>query len=76
MIDPTDVRCYKLLALAAGDDETGFGASAGPRPGKEPPDDPTPGDHGPDPDEPLYQNDFRRLLMRAVDKRRLNMAFD
>ena len=76
MIDSTDVRCYKLVAQASDDDEAGCGAAAGPRPGKEPPEDPTPGDHGPDPDEPLYQTDLRWLLMRAVDRRRPSMAFD
>ena len=54
MIDPTDRPCYKLIAQALTDDAD-FGA--GPRPGKEPPDDPPPGDHGPDPDEPLGENE-------------------
>ena len=40
MIDPTDVRWYRLVAQVSDDDEAGFDALAGPRPGKEPPDDP------------------------------------
>lgn len=58
MIDSTNVRHHKLVAQALDDDEARFGADAGPRPGKEPPDEPTPGDHGPDPDEPLCQTEL------------------
>ena len=55
MIDPTNVLCHKFPAKTSSD-ETRVGG--GPRPGKEPPDDPPPGDHGPDPDEPLSENEL------------------
>ena len=55
MIDPIDVPCCAREAQIAIDRQEAHlpASEAGPRPGKEPPDDPTPGDHGPDPDEPL-----------------------
>ena len=49
-------RATSFVAQASNDDDARVGA--GPRPGKEPPDDPTPGDHGPDPDEPLDENEL------------------
>ena len=54
MTDRSELERYESVARLANYFGAGFGpAYAGPRPGKEPPDDPTPGDHGPDPDEPL-----------------------
>jgi hypothetical protein len=59
MTDPRDVARYEGVARIANYFGAGFGpAYAGPRPGREPPDEPPPGDHGPDPDEPLEKNEF------------------
>ncbi len=59
MTDSEELARYERVALRANYFGAGFGpAYAGPRPGKEPPDDPTPGDHGPDPDEPLEEREF------------------
>ena len=76
MIDPINARCHKLIAPTPDDDEAGFGRVAGPRPGREPPDEPTPGDHGPDPDEPLCRNDPIDGRSGGVPERRLDVVSD
>ena len=58
MTHSRDLVHYESVARLANYFGGGFGPGyTGPRPGKEPPDDPTPGDHGPDPDEPLDENE-------------------
>ena len=50
MIDlPLSTFCMLVAQVPNDDDRPGDG----PKPGREPVEDPPPGDHGPDPDEPL-----------------------
>lgn len=54
MVGLIDLCHRTLVAQVPGDDDRpGDGQEHGPRPGREPPDEPPPGDHGPDPDEPV-----------------------
>jgi hypothetical protein len=55
MIDPTDLPRHTLIAQVPNDDDRP--GDDGPRPGRDPPDEPPPGDHGPDPDEPVVANE-------------------